>query len=91
MILKKYPEALECLLYVDPMSNHAKDAQSMINQIQQTVEANDRAAYEARIKAQEQKMEMAQRAQDNEVMLKKCSLKLHILQRKSLIKKVQSL
>ena len=74
MILKKYPEALDCLLYVDPMSNHAKEAKAMVNQIQQTIEANDRAAYEARIKAQEQKMEMAQRAQDNEVMLKKMQL-----------------
>lgn len=74
MILKKYPEALDCLLYVDPMSNHAKEARAMVNQIQQTIEANDRAAYEARIKAQEQKMEMAQRAQDNEVMLKKMQL-----------------
>lgn len=74
MILKKYPEALDCLLYVDPMSNHAKEAKAMVNQIQQTIEANDRAAYEARIKAQEQKMEMAQRAQDNEVMLRKMQL-----------------
>ncbi len=75
MILKKYPEALECLLYVDPMSTHANEAQSMINQIQQSIEANERRAYEERIKAQEQKMEMAQRAQDDEVMLKKMQLK----------------
>ena len=54
--------------------DHAKEAKAMVNQIQQTIEANDRAAYEARIKAQEQKMEMAQRAQDNEVMLRKMQL-----------------
>lgn len=74
MILKKYPEALDCLLDVDPMSSYAQNAQSMLNQIQQTVEANERAAYESRIKSQEQKMEMAQRAQDNEFMLKKMQI-----------------
>lgn len=75
MILKKYPEALECLLYVDPMSSHVKEAQAMVSRIQQTIAANERAAYEARIKEQERKVEAAQRSQDNKVVMKQMQLK----------------
>lgn len=74
MILKKYPEALDCLLYVDPMSSHTKEAKEMISQIQNNIEARDNAAYAARIKEQEQKMEMAQRAYDDEQVLKRMQL-----------------
>ena len=74
IILKKYPEALECLLYVDPMSTHAKEALSLINKIKQNIEENERQKYNNQIETQVQNIEMIKQSQGNETNLKKMQI-----------------
>lgn len=72
--VKKYNEAMDCLLYVDPFSKHASEARKLINQVRQSVQTSDRMAYESKIKEKEEQMEMIQRAHDDEMLLKKMQI-----------------
>lgn len=72
--LKKYGEAFDALLAVDPTSSHSKEAFAMIEQVRQSIAASENAAYAARNKQYEEQKESAQRLHDDRVMLTKMQI-----------------
>lgn len=63
IIQKDYDGALDALLYVDPMSTLAPEADRMVEQIKQTIDAEERAAREQKLREYELRMAEALLAQ----------------------------
>lgn len=74
MALRDYEGALDALLYVDPLSSRFPEAEAMIAQIDRTVTAAEQAALQRQLEEAERNRELAQKAHDDEVMLRKLQL-----------------
>ncbi|MDR1880388.1 MAG: hypothetical protein LBQ78_05595, partial [Tannerellaceae bacterium] len=82
---KKYPEAMEALAQVDPLSDRYKTAISMVDQLKASIEARERAARAAveekekaaiarQMQIYEDKKAAAQKAHDDQVEITKLSI-----------------
>lgn len=71
MAVKDYTRALNALLAIDPSSGRFAEAGKMIDKIKQTIDAEEKAAMEARLAQYEAEKEAQQRAHDDAVMLEK--------------------
>lgn len=68
--LKKYDEALEFLSMVDPLSTKSKEVYTMIQSIQNSLDATERERIEDKLRKYEDK----QRAHDDQVALRKLEI-----------------
>lgn len=68
--LKKYDEALEFLSMVDPLSTKSKEVYTMIQSIQNSLDATERERVEDKLRKYEDK----QRAHDDQVALRKLEI-----------------
>lgn len=71
MTVKDYTQALNALLAIDPSSSRFGEAEKMIDKIRQTIDAEEKAAMEARLAQYEAEREAQQKAHDDAVMLAK--------------------
>ena len=71
---KDYTEALDILTTVDPLSNQFGKASKMMEQIQSTMEENERQAKAEELERLRIQMEYAQKVHEDEVMLKKAQI-----------------
>lgn len=74
MTAKDYPAALNALVMVDPSSTLFPEATRMISSIQQTINAEQKAAMEAQLAKFEAEQETRQRYHDDQVMLEKARI-----------------
>lgn len=72
--LRDYEGALDALLYVDPLSTRFDEASRMVDGIRRTIDAKEQAELQARLEQMEYQREQAQRAHDDEVMLRKMQI-----------------
>lgn len=72
--LRDYEGALDALLYVDPTSTRFDEAARMVDGIRNTIDAREQAELQARLERMEYQREMAQRAHDDEMMLRKMQI-----------------
>lgn len=74
MALRDYEGALDALLYVDPLSSRYPEAEAMINKIDRTLTAQEQARLQAQLEQARLNRELAQKAHDDAVMLRKMEL-----------------
>lgn len=69
IVLKEYAPAIEILVQVDPLSERFGEASKLISQVQNTIEARERAAIAGQMQRHKEKQELALRIHDDKVML----------------------
>ncbi len=74
MALRDWEGALDALLYVDPLSSRFPEAEAMVKKIDQTLTAQEQAKLQAKLDQVQWNREMAQKAHDDAVMLRKMEL-----------------
>ncbi len=74
MALRDWEGALDALLYVDPLSSRFPEAEALVKKIDQTLTAQEQAALQEKLEQAQWNREMAQKAHDDAVMLRKMEL-----------------
>lgn len=74
MALRDWEGALDALLYVDPLSSRFPEAEALVKKIDQTLTEQEQAALQAKLEQVQWNREMAQKAHDDAVMLRKMEL-----------------
>ncbi len=74
MALRDWAGALDALLYVDPLSSRFPEAEAMIKKIDQMLTAKEQAELQAKLEQVQWNRDMAQKAHDDAVMLRKMEL-----------------
>ncbi|MDR2472066.1 MAG: hypothetical protein LBD53_00700 [Tannerella sp.] len=67
--LKQYSDAIDLLVQVEPLSERFGEASKLITQVQNTIEARERAALSRQMAIHKEKQETALRIHDDKVML----------------------
>lgn len=74
LAVKNYEDALDLLVTVDPLSSHFQEAGQMIDSIHAVISAEEAQQYAMELQLYQQQLELAEKAREDEVMLKKMQL-----------------
>lgn len=74
LAVKNYEDALDLLVTVDPLSSHFQEAGQMIDSIHAIISAEEAQQYAMELQLYQQQLELAEKAREDEVMLKKMQL-----------------
>lgn len=74
LAVKNYEDALDLLVTVDPLSSHFQEAGQMIDSIHAVISSEEAQQYAMELQLYQQQLELAEKAREDEVMLKKMQL-----------------
>lgn len=74
LAVKNYEDALDLLVTVDPLSSHFQEAGQMIDSIHAVISAEEAQQYAMELQLYQQQLELAEKAREDEVMLRKMQL-----------------